>query len=100
MVFNVFSRPENVPVQLSHYSQSPAVADFVVIWAGPEPVLELSSQVSKPVHVIVPPDSSLNWRFYPWPEISRSCVIPMDDGAPPRDLSLPHADTLSSAAHC
>ncbi|GJN93294.1 hypothetical protein Rhopal_006341-T1 [Rhodotorula paludigena] len=49
-----------------------------------------------PLSVIVPPSSSLNWRFYPWSEIRTDCVISMDD-----DWRMPHdhLDRVSEVWH-
>lgn len=78
-LLNVYSRPQSVQSLLQHYDWSKSLSDFVVLWASPiEP--PVFGHFIHPVTVVVPPDASLNWRFYPWREITSRCVVSMDDG--------------------
>lgn len=84
LVVNVFSRPTTVPDSLRHYDKTKSITAIVLLWAGPAQVDEAELKAAAgdtPLSLVFPPSTSLNWRFYPWPEIRTECVISMDDGA-------------------
>lgn len=85
LLINVFSRPETVRDTLQHYAGSSVIDHIVVIWASPVPTGDLAELLPAedgrpPISFVYPPSSSLNYRFYPWPEIQNDCVMHMDDG--------------------
>lgn len=91
LLLNVFSRPATVRDTLAHYARSSSLDHIVVIWASPIPLDSQKRLVPDfagaiPVSFVFPPNSSLNYRFYPWPEIRNECVMHMDDGESDRNL--------------
>ena len=81
LLLNVYSRPTTVLETLRHYNKASGFSAIVILWAAPTPPPSTLNETSHPsVHVVVPPDSSLNWRFYPWTAITTDCVMHMDDG--------------------
>ncbi|GAA6057016.1 hypothetical protein JCM3770_000121 [Rhodotorula araucariae] len=93
LVVNVFTRPSTVADSLRHYAQSASLARVVLLWAGPADANETElaeAAGTLPLSLVFPPSSSLNWRFYPWPEIRTECIISMDDE---------HIDRVSQVWH-
>ncbi|GAA5942325.1 hypothetical protein JCM3775_003223 [Rhodotorula graminis] len=88
LVVNVFSRPTTVAESVRHYAQTTSITAIVLLWAGPAQANEtdlVAAAGGTRLSLVVPPSTSLNWRFYPWPEIRTDCVISMDD-----DWRMPH----------
>ncbi|GAA5912958.1 hypothetical protein JCM8208_002414 [Rhodotorula glutinis] len=99
LVVNVFSRPTTVAESLRHYAHTSSITHIVLLWAGPAEANETDLAVAAGttrLSLVVPPSTSLNWRFYPWPEIRTECVISMDD-----DWRMPHdhLDRVSQVWH-
>ncbi|GAA5845267.1 hypothetical protein JCM9279_004825 [Rhodotorula babjevae] len=99
LVVNVFSRPTTVPDSLRHYAQTSSITAIVLLWAGSAKADEAELRAAAgdtPLSLVFPPSTSLNWRFFPWPEIRTQCVISMDD-----DWRMPHdhLDRVSQVWH-
>lgn len=82
LLLNVYDRVNTLADRLAYYETLPKLDQILVLWnhqdlPPPDPTSFLSLV---PVQFLHPSSNSLNWRFYPWPEIRTDCVIQMDDG--------------------
>ena len=103
LVVNVFSRPTTVAESVRHYAQTASITHIVLLWAGPAEANEtelVAAAGATRLSLVVPPSTSLNWRFYPWPEIRTDCVISMDDGASHLSRPSPPRAELADVRTC